>query len=373
MSLAPPRDTELGYTPAPSPVPFDSPMPSRFDLDVNGTSYAAVTADDKSGETDKDASEGNAKKQKKSSMSKMMRSSSDKVKANEAKAFLPDAEIEQSTIYQLSKHYFVFYRFFKWFHDITVVGAEQLDGSGGLFVGTHTTHNADIMLNGIALTEATGIVLRGLYHRQIMMFNPWLRNVGGVPGQRNTGATLIKHGFYPGCLPGGSEEAMTGHKNSYKLHWKSKSGNLRQGFAHLAVAVGKPTHIYPIFSQNSEEMRFVPLLWLGNLLGLTKLWSMLIEFLAFAPVLQNILYNIGSMVWFFCAYFFPIPIPVKVTLHILPGIPVKPGDDPVEIARRVHDEFEGHIKRLQPWAPAKNYTAALKDRFVTDVSQKKKA
>ena len=44
-------------------------------------------------------------------------------------------------------------------------------------------------------------------------------------------------------LPGGAEEAVRGHENSYTIRWKSTSGRKRVGFAKVALSCGKPVKV----------------------------------------------------------------------------------------------------------------------------------
>merc|ERR1719336_914273 len=106
-----------------------------------------------------------------------------------------------------------------------------------------------------ALCAEIGRVPRGLMHRQIWQFFPWLKYLGLVPGQRHTGKHLLKFGFLVGVLPGGAEEAMYGHEHAYTLHPKWDS---RRGFAQVAIDAEVP--IVPLFIRNVDEMRWDPIL-----------------------------------------------------------------------------------------------------------------
>ena len=76
--------------------------------------------------------------------------------------------------------------------------------------------------------------------------------------------------------------------------------------------------IVPIFLANVEEMRWNPVLYFWNLLGLGRLFAPLLRLNI--PYLSPLILLIASTAWFLVT-FVQIPIPAKVTLYI--GKPVR--------------------------------------------------
>eukprot|EP00928_Gymnodinium_smaydae_P020589 TRINITY_DN17957_c0_g1_i1.p1 TRINITY_DN17957_c0_g1~~TRINITY_DN17957_c0_g1_i1.p1 ORF type:complete len:331 (-),score=61.35 TRINITY_DN17957_c0_g1_i1:243-1145(-) len=265
--------------------------------------------------------------------------------------FLPDEELSAGFIYRIIT--LLFYRVAKAFHSYEAVGLEKLppNGEGCLLVSIHTTHNIDIFTIGTMLCNRTGRAPRGLLHRQVYLTNPWTKHIGMVPGDRKAAVSLLKNGFVAACLPGGGEEAMCGHESAYRLH--ERWGD-RRGFAHAAKEAGVP--IYPIFTQNAEEMRFNPVFWLGNKLRIGQL-RLALERL---PVLGKAIKNVNLGLWFMLSYATAIPVPVKITTFI--GDPIETDGKSVdEIAVAARIALQAMIDEKQPHGHA--YLPGLKSRF----------
>lgn len=265
----------------------------------------------------------------------------------------------------------VLFRFFAWlilpfaivFHSYSISGTENIpDNEGALLVGMHTTHNQDLLL-GPGFYFKTGRVIRGLWHRTLYRLTPILGYIGGHAGEREVATELLQAGKLVAVIPGGAEEALCGHENSYKLHWESSSGRKRQGFALVALSVGKPVSILPMFSKNAEEMRFNPLHWLWNCFGLADIWWQFLNWVyEVNDTLGKVAFVVASFIWYISSYL-GIPVPVQVTTFVGKPIRVHPGDDPAEVVDKVKSALEDLIREHQPFAPGKCYLHALKERF----------
>jgi len=249
-----------------------------------------------------------------------------------------------------------------------LVGLENLPpkDEGALLVNFHTTHNQDILTASGALYSQTGRVVRGLYHRTLFNTTPALKYLGGVAGYRTTARDLIAQGLIVGVIPGGAEEAMRGHENAYAVQWESSTGHMRLGFAEVALSVGKPVKVIPIFAKNSEEMRWNPIHCIWNLLGLSVLWYKLQLKLSssdFPGWVRRTIFMIGAWFWFTTS-FWSIPVPVEVTVYIGEPIIADPSKDTAQdLAHRVRASLENLICTHQPYAPSKCYSHALMERF----------
>jgi len=279
---------------------------------------------------------------------------------------LSDDQVASHWFFQF--FYLLFAPFSIFFHTMRFVGLENLPpkGEGALLVNFHTTHNQDICSLGGILYARTGRIVRGLYHRTLFTFTPWLKYLGGVAGQRNTARDLLASGHIVGVIPGGAEEALRGHENSYAIQWESSTGHQRTGFAEVVLSVGKPVKVIPIFAKNCEEMRWNPIHWLCNLIGLSRLWHHLQQYLIrnkYPDWIEKTLFMIGALMWYPTS-FWAIPIPVEVTVYVGKPIIADPSKDKaIDIVQRVKAAMEDLICTHQPYAPAKCYSHALKERF----------
>lgn len=262
------------------------------------------------------------------------------VKAHK-QAFLSDEEISSHWVFRLIA--FLLWNFNQFFHRLTFPNYyEKCDPNRAyLMIHMHTTHNADIGLGIVATQKFFHRVVRGLVHRNVMLFNPWLAYIGMVPGYRDTAVQLLSQGFWVGVIPGGGEEAMRGHENAYNLDWPSK----RRGFAKVAIKAGVP--ILPVFYQNCEEMRFNPFLWLWNK---TYYGSRIYDYIVAKriPVISAAVKLLGEMIWFLIATFFSIPMPSKVTAYVGDPIEVSDDSDVDEIRTKAYEGLKSLIKEYQP-------------------------
>merc|ERR1719203_1810879 len=190
------------------------------------------------------------------------------------------------------------------------------------------------------LYEKTGRVPRGLLHRIGFMLHPYSKYLGFVPGQRHTAKHLLQEGFLTCVLPGGGEEAMTGHENAYELHprWKD-----RRGFAH--VAQQGDADIVPVFLRNVEEMRFNILFYLCNRFGVSHRHQHLVDLRI--PGVSWFLKQVGMFLCVIIAYT-GIPVPVKVTMYIGAPIRVAKDDSVDEVAEKSRLALQALIMEKQP-------------------------
>jgi hypothetical protein len=89
-----------------------------------------------------------------------------------------------------------------------------------------------------------------------------------------------------------------------------------KGFVHVATEAQVP--IVPTFMANQEEMRWNPILYFWNFLGLGRLFFYVVKLNI--PILTPFLNFIGSAVWFSMTWI-QFPIPAKLTLYV--GDPVQ--------------------------------------------------
>jgi hypothetical protein len=187
-------------------------------------------------------------------------------------------------------------------------------------------------------------------HRRVYQFNPWLKHVGMVPGNRSTAVSFLQQGFLAACLPGGGEEAMVGHENAYLL---GKRWEDRRGYAHVAKEA--TVKIYPLFTQNVEEMRFNPFFWAGNLLHVGQAYDALVT----VPSVGVIVKQFALVIWFLLSWL-AVPVPVKLTTFI--GEPIETQDlSADEIAVATHTALQKLIDEKQPHGHS--YRHGLQDRF----------
>ena len=134
-------------------------------------------------------------------------------------------------------------------------------------------------------------------------------------------------------IPGGSEEALIGHENAYKLFWGK-----RQGFAYVAKQTKAlvymfsdlipSTHctiqIIPFTVRNGEEMKWNPYFFVINLLRLYKIYYWILE--KNIPVVSWLTKQVVQFGWYFLSWV-AVPIPVKAT--VVAGDPVDYDPDTV--------------------------------------------
>ena len=246
--------------------------------------------------------------------------------------------------------------------------------------------------------STTGRVSRALFHRLLMIFLPWLKYLGGVSGQRDSAVALLQSGFCCGVIPGGAEEAMTGHENAYKVSWPSK----RVGFAKVAMESG--ASLIPFFTRNVEESRWNPLHDIWHLLHGWVPFEYLTQKVQI-PIVRSVVYTFGICAWFATSCV-AIPIPVRcacnkhfnahnaagstLALHtacspslphssmsllplwlFAPGtfifgspVPYRADEDTDVVVARCQAALQALINKHQPNAPqGRNYMRALSERW----------
>ncbi|EQC40484.1 hypothetical protein SDRG_02376 [Saprolegnia diclina VS20] len=247
-----------------------------------------------------------------------------------------------------------------WFFAWSVEGDEHLPADPTrrmLFVGYHSDHNWDIMMMSMAIKDAIGEAPIGLLHRTIMMFHPWLRRMGCIPGTTANALAAYEQG-HRACivLPGGAEEAVAGFENAYKVDWKSTSGRPRTGFAKLAIAANAV--VVPIVIQNQQEMCFNPIFFLCNITRLSHAYN----------YLMRLPYGIGwtfwqikGVLWLTLNCGTSIPLPVRTTLRFGPALKPRKHESAVAFAKRVERKYAQLLARANPGGL--DYARALGDRF----------
>jgi hypothetical protein len=111
------------------------------------------------------------------------------------------------------------------------------------------------------------------------------------------------------------------------IHWMSLRGIYLIGKGFVHVATEAQVSIIPTFMANQEEMRWNPILYLWNLLGLGRLFSFIVKL--GIPLLTPLLNFIGPSVWFSMTWF-QIPIPAKLTLYIGDPVPYDMSKDNID-------------------------------------------
>ncbi|CAF1218748.1 unnamed protein product [Adineta ricciae] len=267
-------------------------------------------------------------------------------------AFLPDKILGDIWYFRLLTLFY--YYAFTYIHGFQIVGMEKVDPEQGcLFISRHSTHTADVQATLVSTYHKTGRVVRALVHRQVMFFFPFLRLMGCVPGKRDTAVSLLNSGFWVVVIPGGVEEAMVGHENAYKVCWPEN----RKGFVHVATQANVP--IIPTFMANQEEMRWNPILFLWNLLGLGRLYSSILKLEI--PFLTPFLHAVGGLVWFIMTWI-QIPIPVQLTLYVGDPVQYDMSKDTIDdVVERCRCSLQNLISQHQPHG--KSYRNAVKQRI----------
>lgn len=266
--------------------------------------------------------------------------------------FASDEYLASSIVWKLA--YLAFWVFPNWFHDIDILGEENLPEGGAVLVGLHSTHNVDIITSQFILYQLGGRFPRGLIHRVLFNFISYVRWLGLVPGYRDSGVALLESGFYVGIMPGGAEEAMTGHENAYRLHDKWDE---RRGYVRIAKEANVP--IVPIFIKNVEEMRFNLIFFILNLIGFTRFWNSLM--INSSKRVSWLLKQISMFTWYIFSWI-AFPVPVKICYVIgNPIIPDYEKESVDDIADRTKTEFQELINKNQPYGH--QYLPGLKQRW----------
>ena len=124
-------------------------------------------------------------------------------------------------------------------HRHHVAGLENIPPQGRvLLVVHHTFATYDSFLLGLAITEFTGRVMRGLGDNLIFqtpIARDLGRRVGLVPASPGAATRLLEAEQVVGVAPGGMWEALRGRGERYRVRWGH-----RRGFVRLALRTGTP-------------------------------------------------------------------------------------------------------------------------------------
>ncbi len=204
-----------------------------------------------------------------------------------------------------------------------VKGLEHLPREGGaLLVLYHGLVPVDFWYLGLKIYVETGRQPCALVDRWLLKTPglAWLtRTVGGISGDREAAAQLLREGVLVGVAPGGVREAIAGAKHNYRLRWGK-----RKGFAEIALAAGVP--IIPGFTQNVESLYYAPL--------------------ADRPFFQK-LYERTRLPLVPIVGLGPLPFPVKLTTWLGEPLRPKPGESAEELVVRTQDAIHGLIAKHQ--------------------------
>lgn len=141
--------------------------------------------------------------------------------------------------------------FINWFSP-RLYGFEKIEKDRpALYVSNHTVLGlTDGFFLGLEMYLQKDIMLRPLVdhlHWEIPFWRQLIKNVGMVPGTRDSCAALMDAGEHVLVFPGGRREVCKQKGEAYHLIW----GN-RVGFARMAVANGYD--IIPVATLGGEEM-----------------------------------------------------------------------------------------------------------------------
>jgi 1-acyl-sn-glycerol-3-phosphate acyltransferase len=267
-------------------------------------------------------------------------------------------QIEKNIIFR----FFYFINFFiKRYYNIKLKNVENIPthNKSVIYISRHSTHNWDIFPGMFLFYNYYKKPIRGIGYKLINLTLPHYKHCGIVIGNRDNVNKLINNDEIIYILPGGAEESTIGHENSYKINWITKSGNYRTGFAKIAIE--RNIEIIPVAGENTEEMVFAPIIYLANLLYITKYYDYLLKIPG----------SIGLMFFYIkliltCVFgtLFVIPIPVPVTLHI--GAPLKLNNDEslLDFTKRCEFELQKIYLNINNKSYKKNILSALSKRFI---------
>lgn len=131
-------------------------------------------------------------------------------------------------------------------------GFEKLDKDRpALYVSNHTILGlTDGLFLGLEMYLELDVMLRPLVdhlHWEIPFWRQLIRNIGMVPGTRESCGALMQSGEHILVFPGGRREVCKQRGEAYQLIWRN-----RMGFAHMAAAHGYD--IIPVAAIGGEEM-----------------------------------------------------------------------------------------------------------------------
>lgn len=201
------------------------------------------------------------------------------------------------------------------YHRHHVAGLDHVPRTGRLLLVVHHTFATyDAFLLGLALTEYTGRIMRGLGD-DLIFKTPFVRdlgwNVGIVPASPGAGTRLLEAENMVGVAPGGMWEALRGKQERYRVRWGQ-----RRGFVRLALRTGAP--IVLAACRTGDDLYSV----YDNRLtrGIYRRWHLP------APLVRGW----GPTL---------LPRPVRLTHHLSAPIAV-PAHDPAREAEQVEALFE---------------------------------
>jgi 1-acyl-sn-glycerol-3-phosphate acyltransferase len=156
---------------------------------------------------------------------------------------IEDDDVVVHAIYRAAR---VISRYF----DATLHDAERIPRSGAaLLVGNHALMGVDSWALLPEIYHAVSRMPRPLGLRSLFEvpgLGPLLRELGAVPGERDSAVALLKRGELVMVYPGGSKDALKGRTERYKLKWEG-----RTGYAHVACRAGAP--VVPIAAIGPDE------------------------------------------------------------------------------------------------------------------------
>eukprot|EP00475_Leptophrys_vorax_P040063 TRINITY_DN7371_c0_g1_i1.p1 TRINITY_DN7371_c0_g1~~TRINITY_DN7371_c0_g1_i1.p1 ORF type:complete len:316 (-),score=72.34 TRINITY_DN7371_c0_g1_i1:174-1064(-) len=273
--------------------------------------------------------------------------------------FLPDDQLADTFFFKLVYWFF-------WTCYLPIWGTkfrglehlESLKNKGWLGVTMHSTHNGEVVHVALGFYAFLGKLGRPFMHRAIYnVCPPVFSRAGMLPAHRHHASEVLKAGYHSGVMPGGVEEAMTGHENAYKLHpmWKKRRG-------WIAIAREAKVPFVPFFIQNVEEMRFNIVIYVLNRLGLTRTWDRIVKSQMLPNNVVRVLKSVFMWIWVLTCVTIAISIPVQVTVHI--GKPIyidwdKTVDE--EVAEIVSRQMQDMIDHHQPYGH--QYLPGLRSRW----------
>jgi 1-acyl-sn-glycerol-3-phosphate acyltransferase len=120
-----------------------------------------------------------------------------------------------------------------------------------LYVSNHTVLGlTDGLFLGLEMYLQKDIMLRPLVdhmHWEVPFWRELIRNIGMVPGTRESCSALMEAGQHILVFPGGRREVCKHRGEAYQLIWRN-----RTGFAHMAIQYGYD--IIPVAAIGGEEM-----------------------------------------------------------------------------------------------------------------------
>ncbi len=142
--------------------------------------------------------------------------------------YLQDDVISQHWIFRLLQYITCLYS--RIVYNFSVSGWHKLPKDGpALLVSTHTTHSTDILICCLTAHKLSGRVVRGLLHRLLVTFMPWLRYLGLVSGHRDSAIQLLRKGHWVAVVPGGAEEI------AYHIGDHGSNGNYTSSFSFASL------------------------------------------------------------------------------------------------------------------------------------------